>query len=294
MRLFLALFLLLVATLSQADTGSVYIVLSDNNKLYQQAAQAVQAELKMQGFSKPIHISSIQSLHKKALHPKDLLVPLGQQAALNIHYSFERNSHLYSFIDRTQIPPHTDSEWAAVVIDQPVQRLFDLASTIVSGRYRDKVIVAISEENQLLRDEISKLNNQSGIPFEVLLVDKNSQPAKVIDKALFNAGALLAVRDEHIWSGENAKWMLYQSYKFNVPVIGYSKRFLKAGALASVYATLPQTTDKTVQLIMQWEQQGMLTEHGIVYPNFEIEFNKNIARALKITIPEILPEGNKN
>lgn len=294
MRLFLALFLLLVATLGQADTGSVYIVLSDNNKLYQQAAKTIQTELKMQGFSKPIHISSIQSLHNNVLHPKDLLVPLGQQAAFNIHYSFERNSHLYSFIDKTQIPPHTDSEWAAVVIDQPVQRLFDLASTIVAGRYRDKVIVAISEENQLLRDEISKLNNQSGIPFEVLLVDENSQPAKVIDKTLFNAGALLAVRDEHVWSGENAKWMLYQSYKFNVPVIGYSKRFLKAGALASVYATLPQTTDKTVQLIMQWEQQGMLTEHGIVYPNFEIEFNKNIARALKITIPEILPEGNKN
>lgn len=272
----------------------MHIVLSDNSKLYQQAAKAIQTELEAQGFDKPIHITQTQSWDKKAFHPSDLLVPLGQQAAISTHYSFNQNTHLYSLIDRTQIPTQTDSEWAAVVIDQPIQRLFDLASTIVAGRYRDKVIVAISEENQLLRNEISELNNQSGVTFEVLLVDNKSEPAKIIDKALFNAGALLAVRDERIWSGENAKWMLYQSYKFNVPVIGYSKRFLKAGALASVYATLPQTTHKTAQLIMQWERQGKLTKQGIVYPDYEIEFNKNIARALKITIPDILPEGDKS
>lgn len=271
----------------------MHIVLSDNSKLYQQAAKAIQTELNAQGFDKPIVISSIQSLDKKTLHPDDLLVPLGQQAAISTHYSFNHNTHLYSLVDRTQVPTQTDSDWAAVVIDQPLQRLFDLASTIVAGRYRDKVIVAISEENQLLREEISQLSNQAGVSLEVLVVDENSEPAKIIDKALFNAGALLAVRDKRIWSGETAKWMLYQSYKFNVPVIGYSKRFLKAGALASVYATLSQATHKTAQLIMQWQEQGKLTEQGIVYPDFEIEFNKNIARALKITIPDILPEGDK-
>jgi len=271
----------------------VYIVLSDNSKLYQQAAKEIQTELKTQGFSKPIVISTLQSFDNNAIHTSDLLVPLGQQAAISTHYSFSENTHLYSLLDRTQVPAKANSEWAAVVIDQPLQRLFDVAATIVAGRYRDKVIVAVSEENHLLREEISNINKQSGINLEVVVVDKNSEPAKIIDKALFNAGALLAIRDNRVWAGENAKWMLYQSYKFNVPVIGYSKRFLKAGALASVYATLPQTTQKTAQLIMQWDQQGKFSDQGIVYPNFQTEFNKNIARALKITIPEILPEDGK-
>jgi len=292
-RLFLALFLLLVSTLGQANACSVYILLSDNSKLYQQAAKDIRAELLAKGFAKPVVISDPKSLDKNTVQASDLIVALGQKAVATSQYSFAQNPHLYSFIDTTQLPAKTNSQWAAIVIDQPLQRLFNAAETIVSGRYRDKVVVAVSEENLLVQQQISALKNRSDIEVEVVTVDANTEPAKIIDKALFNAGALLAIRDKQIWSGENAKWMLYQSYKFNVPVVGYSKRFLKAGALVSVYATLSQTVQKTSQMIMEWNQQGALSEHGIVYPEFEIEFNKNIARALKITIPNVLPEGEK-
>lgn len=293
MRLFLALFLLLVSTLSQADSGSVHIVLSDNSKLYQQAAEDIHADLLSRGVKNSVVISTAESLENTTIQPSDLIVALGQKAVATSHYSFTQNTRLYSFLDKTQLPSPPQNQWTAIVIDQPLQRLFDVAETIISGRYRDKVVVAVSDDNRVLREEIAALKNQSGIELEVVVVDENTEPAKIIDKALFNAGALLAIRDNRIWSGENAKWMLYQSYKFNVPVVGYSKRFLKAGALVSVYATLAQTVHKTSQLIMHWSQQGTLSEQGIVYPNYDIEFNKNIARALKITIPDVLPEGEK-
>lgn len=272
----------------------MYILLSDNSKLYQQAAEQIQTTLLADGIDNPIIISTAQSVKKNAIQPNDLIVALGQQAVASSHYSFTQNTRLYSFLDKTQVPATTSSPWAAIVIDQPLQRLFDVAGTIVSGRYRDKIIVAISEDNHVLRKEIAELEQLPDITLEVVLINDASEPAKVIDKALFNAGALLAVRDKKVWSGENAKWMLYQSYKFNVPVVGYSKRFLKAGALVSVYTTLSQTAQKTAELIIDWhQQQGALSQQGIVYPDFDTEFNKNIARALKITIPDILPEGEK-
>lgn len=272
----------------------MYILLSDNSKLYQQAAEQIQTTLLADGIDNPIIISTAQSVNKNAIQPDDLIVALGQQAVASSHYSFTQNTRLYSFLDKTQVPATTSSPWAAIVIDQPLQRLFDVAGTIVSGRYRDRIIVAISEDNHVLRKEIAELKQLPDITLEVVLINDASEPAKVIDKALFNAGALLAVRDKQVWSGENAKWMLYQSYKFNVPVVGYSKRFLKAGALVSVYTTLSQTAQKTAELIIDWhQQQGALSQQGIVYPDFDTEFNKNIARALKITIPDILPEGEK-
>lgn len=272
----------------------MYILLSDNSKLYQQAAEQIQTTLLADGVDNPIIISTAQSVNKNAIQTDDLIVALGQQAVASSHYSFTQNTRLYSFLDKTQVPATTSSPWAAIVIDQPLQRLFDVASTIVSGRYRDRIIVAISEDNHVLQKEIAELKQLPDITLEVVLINDASEPAKVIDKALFNAGALLAVRDKKVWSGENAKWMLYQSYKFNVPVVGYSKRFLKAGALVSVYTTLSQTAQKTAELIIDWhQQQGALSQQGIVYPDFDTEFNKNIARALKITIPDILPEGEK-
>lgn len=272
----------------------MYILLSDNSKLYQQAAEQIQTQLLADGMDSRIVISTAQSVDKTAIQPDDLIVALGQQAVASSHYSFTQNARLYSFLDKSQVPATTSSPWAAIVIDQPLQRLFDVASTVVSGRYRDRIIVAISEDNHVLQKEIAELNQLPDTTLEVVLINDAAEPAKVIEKALFNAGALLAVRDKKVWSGENAKWMLYQSYKFNVPVVGYSKRFLKAGALVSVYTTMSQTAQKTAELITDWhQQQGALSQQGIVYPDFETEFNKNIARALKITIPDILPEGEK-
>lgn len=272
----------------------MYILLSDNSKLYQQAAEQIQTQLLADGMDSRIVISTAQSVDKTAIQPDDLIVALGQQAVASSHYSFTQNARLYSFLDKSQVPATTSSPWAAIVIDQPLQRLFDVASTVVSGRYRDRIIVAISEDNHVLQKEIAELNQLPDTTLEVVLINDAAEPAKVIEKALFNAGALLAVRDKKVWSGENAKWMLYQSYKFNVPVVGYSKRFLKAGALVSVYTTMSQTAQKTAELITDWhQQQGALRQQGIVYPDFETEFNKNIARALKITIPDILPEGEK-
>lgn len=270
----------------------MYILLSDNSKLYQQAAEAITTELTSNKSETKVIVTRVSSIDKHSINHNDLIVALGQNAVIKTHYAYTNNPQIYSFIDRTQVPVSPIQQSVSVVIDQPIQRLFDMASTIVSGRYRDKIIVAVSEDNTTLIDEINQISNPADIELEIITVDPAEEPAKVIDESLFNAGALLAIRDPWVWSGENAKWMLYQSYKYNVPVIGYSKRFLKAGAIASVYTTLAETADKTAEIILDWEKNSQLTQKGILYPPFEVEFNKNIARALKITIPEIVPEGD--
>jgi ABC-type uncharacterized transport system substrate-binding protein len=174
-----------------------------------------------------------------------------------------------------------------VLLDQPLQRLVDTSLEILKQRPSNTLVIAVSAGNSTLREDIKHLTLPELIKLEVLVIDEDTEPAKIVDKALFNAGALIAVRDQHIWAGENAKWMLYQSYKYNVPVIGYSKSFLKAGALVSVYASLTETANTTAKHIINWHtQQGKQPGERIHYPRYVIEYNKNIARALKIMIPE--------
>lgn len=294
MKSFLAIILLLASTLSQAVASSVYIVLSEDSKLYQQAAQEIQFELSHQRFDNNLIITSTQALDEKAIGPDDLIVTLGPQAASISHYSYSQNTHIFTFIDRTQIPSDIDFQWAAIVLDQPLQRLIAVAESIVTDRYRNKIIVAVSENNQLAQEEITAIRSYAGVELEVVVVDEQTEPAKIIDEALMNAGALLAIRDDKVWSGDNAKWMLYKSFKLNVPVIGYSQRFLRAGALVAAYSTLSQNAQKTAQLIIEWNKWNSLTEEGIVYPDYQIGFNESIARALKIRIPETLPTDVRN
>lgn len=290
----LAVISLLLCVLSQAYAGSVHLILSEETASYQQAAEDIQAQLQNQGFNETLSISSVKAPASHPPEADDLIINVGQAASELSSRKFPDNTQIFSYIDKSAIPERPPDNSAAVLIDQPVQRMLDMASNIVEGRYKNKIIIAVSEDNQHIRREISNLKLNDKIELEVLVIDNDREPAKIIDKALFNAGALIAVRDKHIWSGETAKWMLYQSYKYNVPVIGYSKSFLKAGALVSVYASLTEVAATTAELVTDWQNNhGQLTQEGPLYPRYTTEINKNIARALKITIPDPMTVGEK-
>jgi ABC-type uncharacterized transport system substrate-binding protein len=283
----LAVFCLLFCVLSQAQAGSVHIVLSEQTQAYQQAAKDIQTALNEQGFNETSQISNLASFSGQSLSADDLIVSIGASASQQLSQSYPKQSHLFSYIDKTALPATAAENWEAVLLDQPLQRLVDSSIDILKQRPGNTLVIAVSAGNSTLREEIKQLSLPEDITLEVLVIDEESEPAKIIDKALFNAGALIAIRDKHVWSGENAKWMLYQSYKYNVPVIGYSKSFLKAGALVSVYASLTETANATAKRIINWHtQQGKHPGERIHYPRYVIEYNKNIARALKITIPE--------
>lgn len=283
----LAVFSLLFCVLNPVQAGSVHIVLSEQNQAYQQAARNIQAALKQQGFDDASQISNLAEFSNQSLNADDLIVSLGASASQKLSNTYPEHRHLFSYIDKSALPATPPKNWEAVLLDQPLQRLVDTSLDILKQGPSNTLVIAVSAGNITLREDITQVKLPEHIKLEVLVVDEDTEPAKIIDKALFNAGALIAVRDKHIWSGENAKWMLYQSYKYSVPVIGYSKSFLKAGALVSVYASLAETANATAARILDWHtQQGKPSGERIHYPRYAIEYNKNIARALKITIPE--------
>lgn len=278
---FIALFLL--SALCRAENGQVYIVLSEETPLYNEASRKITESLTQANDVITVSSVSIAKFKQMQFTADDLIVPLGESAGLASQH-VTNPSVLYSLIERQAIMHPATQSWAAVVIDQPITRLLAVARQVVKNRYHDNIIVAVSADNQPLINEISALD--SSMKPQLLIIEANQEPAKEVDKVLFGAGALLAVRDDRIWSGENAKWMLYQSFKYRVPVIGYSKKFLQAGALASVYVTLSQTTDKTVELILDWHHnQYKLTHSGIIYPDYNTEYNAHIARSLNLPLP---------
>ena len=63
-----------------------------------------------------------------------------------------------------------------------------------------------------------------------------------------------------------------------MPVIGYSKSFLKAGALASVYSTIEDVTALTVESINHWLDDELPSSFSINYPETEITINPSIAK----------------
>lgn len=294
MRRLLAVIFLLLCALGSAHAGSVHLLLSDNTDAYLRAAEHIQHQLSTQSRPDKMTVSSIASAPSSAISKQDLIVSIGEAAVRYSQQHYTENPQLYSYVDNSVLPLNSQAPWAAVLLEQPLQRRVDTAVSIASKRYNNKIVIAVSDNNQAIKQAIDQLIIPETVTLDVVSVEANIEPARQVDKALFNAGVLIAVRDPHIWSGENAKWMLYQSYKYKVPVIGYSRSFLKAGALLSVYAALEDVATTTADIINDWhDSNGKLSREGPHYPPMTISVNKNIARALNLSLPENLIQGEQ-
>jgi ABC-type uncharacterized transport system substrate-binding protein len=264
--------------------ATVHIVSSGQGESYESALKAIQQSIKASTPQLSTKTTSLSLFSLSEVASDDLIITLGDEAMHTLSRLSNTPPIIYSFADLSTLPDGSGN-WAATVTAQPLSTMLTVITPLVSKLYKNELLVAYSNTNKRIATEVTlaeQLNNGLIAP---VTIDEGEKPAKYIEDKLFKAGALIAVNDKHVWQGENARWMLYQAYRYKVPVVGYSKKFLKAGALVSVYSTLDQIALKTAQLVQQWEQSGQLVQKGIIYADYNIEFNRNIARALNMDVP---------
>jgi ABC-type uncharacterized transport system substrate-binding protein len=264
---------------------TIHIILSDQNDAFIAAGKKIKQLINDNNTSLEVQLVNASALNIIDIDSNDLLIPIGNQAATSIE-GIKSNTVLFSFVKANTLPRINNNNWSAVVLDQPVIRLVKAISPILEKSFKQRIVVAHSESNQLITQQLQHLQLTNENELDIVTLADTTKPAKQIEDKLFNAGALLAVNDNHVWQGKNAKWMLYQAYRYKVPVVGYSKKFLKAGALVSVYSSLDQIAKATAKISMAWAQSdgGFATQ--IHYANYNIEYNQNIARALNILTPK--------
>jgi len=268
---------------NSAFANSVFIVQSNSNTLNQQATELLIKKTRRLNSSINIELISVNALPEQQLSQDDLLVTIGNDSADAIKGLTLDSPIIYSFSSISALPK-SEGNWLATVIEQPLQRLITVAPQLIKHDYKKQILLPFSKENiTQIKNSINDTNSPSLKLVEVL---EHEKPAKKIDPFLFKSGAIIAINDKSIWSGENARWMLIQAYKNNVPVIGFSQKFLKAGALVVVYSSLEQIADTTAESISNWYTDKKLPKKNILYSDYNIEYNRKIARTLKINVPD--------
>lgn len=289
--LLLLLILFCVPRLSLAQ-GQVHLILSSQNGIFSTVHEKISQRVAQLNAQLHIGAHLLDQPWQQGIAPSDLLVAVGAKAAKALIHQKLPNPILFVFVESpllADILPHENApSWAAVVVDQPLERLVSVAQLLrESESYRKKMLLVVSDDNDVMLEQVERLTQSQRQNLEVILIEAGEVAAKVIEPALFNAAAVIAVKDKQVWSGNNARWMLRQAYAFQVPVIGYSKAFLKAGALISAYSTLDQLVDRSAKMITQWESAGGFTDPGIHYADYQVEVNKSIARALRVDVDRL-------
>jgi len=104
---------------------------------------------------------------------------------------------------------------------------------------------------------------------------------------------LLLVPDGIAFHAGNARNVLLTTYRYRVPVVGFSQGLSKAGAVAAVYSSPEQIGRQGARMAMRWRPESGDLPPPQHADEFSISFNPYVARSLGIVLPDAAETGRK-
>jgi putative tryptophan/tyrosine transport system substrate-binding protein len=259
-----------------ADPLHVTVVLSDDGRAYQEFSDALRAKLPVNGF-----VLNIQQVDDK-LRASDLFVGVGMKAVsalasrdaptLSVLVPRAGYEQLLKTSERHGKPR------SAVFLDQPVQRQVELLLAALPAVKQVGVLYAAPQPElpnlrRLLTDEGIRLHDQ--------IVDKTQSLNDALENVLDVSEVLFVLADSEVYNAGTIRNILLTAYRKQVPLVGISQAYVKAGALCAIYSTPEQIARQTAGLIERYAESGRLP--AAQYPSeFEVSVNTQVARSLEI------------
>ena len=230
------------------------------------------------------------------LDKADIVISLGTSAAETVFKNKSKKPHIATLITQSSFDSlakqYFGSEAIAlaagispIILDQPFERKVALAKKLLPKVSRVGVMLGSAT-----KEKISTYNNSiidRKMKPQALVIDANKNPIRQLDPIVKQSDVFIPVADSHLINVTTAKWILQLSYRYRVPVIGYSSNFVDAGALASVYSSAEGVAKQTLELLGKVFREDYI--HAVHLPKFcTVKFNTNVAWYLNLTIPDEL------
>ena len=186
---------------------------------------------------------------------------------------------------------------SAICIDQPTSRSIRLAKLLLPEAKKVGVMLGHSsvEQQQDLAESISDL----GMTSEFVTVGSKDNPITKIEPVIGVVDVFIPVPDSRLINLATAKWILHLSYRHKVPVIAFSRTYVRAGALAAIYSSPQNVAVQTVEWIADADLVGGKQGHAYQPKYYSMHFNYSVAASLDVVIKdeqfylEQLQSGNR-
>jgi len=219
----------------------------------------------------------------------NFVIAIGTKACQKLKTSDTQLPSLCIYIPRSTFETlyKTDNHHiTALYLDQPIDRQLKLIRLLLPGASSIGTLLGPVSFNE----KKSIQNAASRFKFKAdIKILKNRDPTAVIIKSLVTKNdIILTVPDPVVMTPQHAKWLLYIAYRQRIPVIGFSKAYVTAGALAALYS---KPGDFGHQAAIMTHQAMLKSSNQITasaYPDtFEISINYSVAKTLNIDLPKI-------
>lgn len=286
-NLFTHLCCLAMLSLNAMADSDISIVLSDNTEYYHQVADAFRDSVATAHPHLAVELLRSGQVDTTELAVDRLLVTVGTAAANSAQARFPLNPRLSLFV--------TDSAWqdmaatdadtarhAAVLIDQPLERFIYLAKLLKPES--QKIATAFGSLSAPNQAQFDMLARQQGLTLLSVTLQTRDNPVTALSPLFADADIFVAVPDRGLFNQSVARWALFLGYRNKVPVIGFSRAYTQAGALASLQSD-PEDIGRQGAA---WLDRYLIGDEGLwqAFPprDFSVVLNPSVARALGIAV----------
>lgn len=269
----------------------IHLILSDSGPAYMEVADAFRKEIGQRQPTRIWLLSDLALSQIKAIgRSSALLVPIGVKAANWVAENHTGTASVLALmlpraaVEKLDWPAGMSrSSVSAVYIDQPASRSLALAESTFQGARR--IGLMVSPENSVVAQELAQAAARRKLKLNIEYVNAAADVSPALSRILPESDVLMLVPDTIAINTGNARNVLLSTYRYRVPVLGFSQGLAKAGAVASVYSSPTHIGRHGAMMALKLFSTGVLpaAQHADM---FSIAFNPHVARSLGLTLPE--------
>lgn len=166
----------------------------------------------------------------------------------------------------------------AVFADMPPTRLFNFVQ-LIAQKKGSVVGVIAGPATQWRFSRLESAAADRGLRIHLEKIDREAEAGPAVERAVQRSQLLLALPDPVAHTAGTVPPLLMIAYRAGVPVVGYSEAYLRAGAVAALYATPDQIAQQALEILVSYRQGKPLpSPQNLKY--FTVGVNGSVARSL--------------
>jgi ABC-type uncharacterized transport system substrate-binding protein len=281
------------AMAAESPPAHIEILLSDSASYYRDTESALRSAWQAAGDGGPMAVTRLLAdAMRQQPAANSWIVAIGSPAAVWASGHYPDGDVVSVLISRQSWDDlnaaHTGAgRRAAVIIDQPLDRVLALGLLLKPDSRR--IGAVFGPASIPARDELEAAVTRRHRTFHAANIATEDNPVNALAPVISSADLFLAIPDRGAFNRAIAKWVLYLGFRQKIPVIGFSKSYSEAGALASIYSTPEdignQAGDLLARLVKGDTNDGALWAlHQPI--RYTLYANPGVARALGIDLPD--------
>ncbi len=276
---------------SSASLAEKLMIIGDiNQPIHQQLINGLKKEFSQAPNSLTVAHPNQITKNYSPVAKAELIISLGLSAAKStnnltsdtpIFYTLLPKSLANRFIDC--VAQTCTQKRSALFLDQPVARQLNLIKLIFPEV--KQISFLYGDFSATSAKELSKLSKRSGYETHSAHVKNGDELSRKLNQLLQESELFIALPDPLIHNRQSIPQLLLSTYRHNIPIFGFSKSYVSAGAIAAVFSSTNDLIQELISTIKTHEKSGQLPRGGSYPSQYRVEVNRDVARSMNLHTP---------